>query len=229
MAIKSAFLGKKYQTNKDNISKTIKNISDIDFTFDHILFPNQIHSNKVLVIDSKEKIFEDDNRPQCDAIITNLKNVAIGVVTADCAPILLWDEKNNIIAAIHAGWRGALSKIIENTIMTMKKIGAENIKAEIGPMIQQDSYEVSQDLLDKFCHDDSQNNKFFIKSKIVDKFQFNLNGFIKNSLIESGLNDIKNSKLDTFTEEEKYYSYRRYIKRNKLEEYGRNISIICIN
>ena len=165
----------------------------------------------------------------CDAIITDLKNVAIGVVTADCAPILLWDEKNNIIAAIHAGWRGALSKIIENTIMTMKKIGAENIKAEIGPMIQQDSYEVSQDLLDKFCHDDSQNNKFFIKSKIVDKFQFNLNGFIKNSLIESGLNDIKNSKLDTFTEEEKYYSYRRYIKRNKLEEYGRNISIICIN
>ncbi len=229
MTIKYHFFGKNCKIDNQLLDRSDleNNLRNLDFKFDDTLFVKQIHSNKAIAIDDETKKFNKNNRLEADAIITNQKNIAIGIVTADCAPILLFDKKNNIIAAIHAGWRGALSGIIENSVKSMIDLGAKNISCEIGPMIQQNSYEVSQDLVSEFTTKDSKNNKFFAKSSKKDKFQFNLNGFIEECLNKLPIDNIENNKIDTLSDEKNYHSYRRSTLQNQ-DNYGRNLSIICI-
>lgn len=200
-----------------------------------LIFPNQIHSNKFLVINSKKQLDNLDlgsDFLKVDALITNLENVAISVITADCLPILLYDIKENIIAAIHAGWRGAKSGIIENVIFGMQQMGSnsQNIKAIIGPAIRQKSYEVSQEFYDDFVSQDQSNSLLFIKSSKINHFMFDLPSYAIRKLQHQNIGDIVDCEIDTYSNEQNFYSYRRSFHQNNSipqKNCGRNISIIC--
>lgn len=191
------------------------------------LFVNQIHGSEVVVVDKSEKIYGDQDLPKADAIVTNLPNISIGIITADCSPILFFDEEKNIIAAAHAGWRGAKSGVIAETIAEMKKLGAKNIKAMIGPMIQQKSYQISQEFLDDFLSEDMTNKEFFVNGLSPNKYQFDLPAYVEKKLRESGVLEIKNLGVDTYENEKDFFSFRRSTHLGE-KDCGRNVSVIAI-
>ena len=229
MTIKYHFFGKEIQISRqlDNRESLNKNLLQQGFTTNHTLLLNQIHSDKVCVVDHKNKIHANQNLPKADAIVTNQPNINIGIVTADCAPILLYCAKTNIIAATHAGWRGAKSGIIENTISQMQQLGAITINAIIGPMIQQPSYEVSKDFYDSFLEESPTNIRFFTPGKSPNKFQFDLNIYVEQKLKSANISTITNPQTDTYQNSQQYFSYRRSTHQNQ-PDCGRNISIITI-
>ena len=162
-----------------------------------------------------------------DALITNKTGVALAILTADCAPILIYDPINNLISAIHAGWKGAYKKIISNTFKKLKKKGSriENLIVVVGPCIGKNNYEVKKDFLKKFINQDRLNKKFFIYKN--NKIFFSLNDYIRNDLIKIGVKNIEIIKKDTYISSNDFFSARRSA-RNKLNDYGRNISVIMI-
>ena len=197
------------------ISKTAKNI----------FLLHQIHSNKFVFIDKKNTF---KSKPKADAIITNQKNFPIGVLTADCVPILICDEKKNFIAAIHAGWKGAYKDIISKVINFMIKKGSDpaNITAAIGPAISVTNYEVKEDFKKKFIKKDKKNNKFFKRK--YKKLYFNLSNYVKSCLLKNKIKNIETINIDTFNINNNFFSARRALKL-KHDDYGRNISIIMLN
>ena len=191
-----------------------------------IIFLHQTHSNKFYFIDKKfksKKIKFDG-----DAIITNKKNTPIGVLTADCAPVLIYDKNKNMIAAIHAGWKGAYNGIIKNVSEFMLKKGCSpsTMTAVIGPCISIKNYEVKQDLKNKFLKKDKNNNIFF--KKIKNKTYFSLNKYVYSQLKKLNIKNIEIIKKDTFDVKNNLFSARRAINCNE-NNFGRNISIIMIN
>lgn len=217
--IDRALLNREYATWK---------LENKGFDHEYLLFVNQIHSNEVMVIDEKEKIYGTQNLPKADAIVTNLRNVALAVFTADCAPILLFDEEKKVIAAAHAGWRGAKSGVIKNAISEMKKLGAQNIKVVIGPMIQQESYEISQEFFDEFLTEKTGNQKFFMEGVKDGHYLFNLPAYVIEKLHEEKISEILNLETDTYQNELEFFSFRRSSHRQE-KDCGRNISVIVIN
>ena len=215
--------------SKDDPSNVKKNlnivIKKINKTAKNIILLNQIHSNKFIYIDKKRKF---KSKPKADAIITNQKNLPIGVLTADCVPILICDKRKNFIAAIHAGWKGAYKDIIDKVINFMIKKGSEptNITAAIGPAISVTNYEVKEDFRRKFIKKDKKNNKFFkIKYK---KLYFDLPNYVKSCLLKNKIKNIETINIDTFNINNNFFSARRSLKLNH-DDYGRNISIIMLN
>jgi YfiH family protein len=196
-------------------------------TAEHILFLKQIHGAEVVTVDAKEKIYGEELLPRADALITNLKNVAIAVVTADCGPLLFFDKEKKIIAAAHAGWRGARLGVIGSTMAAMKKLGAENIQVVIGPMIQQKSYEVSQEFFDEFLGENKDNEEFFINGAGPGKYWFDLPGYIEKKLRAAGVEKIRNVKRDTYSNEGEFFSFRRSTHRGD-KGCGHNISVIVV-
>ncbi len=208
--------------------------------FSHINFVNQIHSAEVLVIDDAKKIHGKQNLPKADAIVTNLPSLVIAIVTADCSPILLYENNAKIIAAVHSGWRGARSDIILNAIIAMEKLGADrsSIVANIGPMIHQKSYEVGQEFYDEFLAAEKSNAQFFQQTQAVEglvrKYLFNLPSYVEQKLQQAGVKNIQNCNIDTY-ENHDYASYRRATHQGNITQqgsmgpYGRNISAIVIN
>lgn len=229
MTIKYHFFGREIKIDREMSDRKVLNegLKKGGFGDNRSLFLNQIHSNKICVIDSPEKIHGDQNLPKVDAIVTNQTNINIGVVTADCAPILFFCKKSNIIAAAHAGWKGAKAQIIKNTINAMKDLGATNIEAVIGPMIQQESYEVSKEFYEDFLKEDKGNQLFFALGKEENKFQFDLNEYVKDRINEMKIGNIQNLKTDTYVNEDKYFSYRRSTHKNE-SDCGRNVSVISL-
>ncbi len=230
MAIRCSFFGKnclidRALKDRENLMKMLENRG---YKAKNVLLLNQIHSNEVVVVDEIKKIYGDQELPKADAIVTNLKNVVIGVVTADCSPILFYDEKQGIIAAVHAGWKGAKNGVIFSAIEAMKKLGAKNIKAKIGPMIQQESYQVSKEFYDEFLLEDLNNKDFFIEGAESEKYNFDLPSYIEKKIKSEGDIEIDNPRTDTYKNEENFFSFRR---SNHLGESdcGRNISIIMIS
>lgn len=230
MGIKSYFFGKNCL-----IDRTLANRDDLDLALKqqnifvtNTLLLNQVHGAEVVIIDRPEKIYGNQNLPKADAIVTNLPNIAIGLFTADCAPILFCDEDKNIIAAAHAGWPGAKLGVIQSAVDAMKKLGAENIKAQIGPMIEQSSYEISQEFFDEFLAEDPKNKIFFINGVKPGKYLFDLPGYVEKKLREAGIKKIENLKIDTYKNEKDFFSFRRSTHQNQ-KDCGRNISIITIN
>ena len=183
---------------------------------------HQLHSNKVYFVNklSKKKLFGD-------GLITKSKGLAIGILTADCAPILFFDPKKNIIGAAHAGWKGAHKKIGIKIINYFKKKGSKlnDIFAVIGPCISQNNYEIKNDFKAKFLKQKQENTKHF--KKFGNKIYFDLKGYIFKQLKNTGINNIEIIKKDTFNPRNKFFSARRSLK-NKINDYGRNISIIMI-
>ena len=162
-----------------------------------------------------------------DAIVTNIKNLPIGVLTADCAPILILDYKKKIIAAVHAGWKGAYKNIVIKVLKKFINMGSkkENIITAIGPSISQKSYEVGKEFKDKFLKKNKK-NAFFFKIK-KNRIQFDLAKFINNQLISFGISKIDVIRKDTFDKKNNFFSARRSLKRNE-PDYGRNISVIML-
>ena len=206
---------KNLQVVKKKIKKNSKNI----------FLLNQMHSNKFVYIDEKSKF---KSKPKADAIITNQKNIPIGVLTADCVPILICDARKNLVAAIHAGWKGAYKDIISKVINFMIKKGSDprNITAAIGPAISIKNYEVKEDFKRKFIKRSKKNNKFF-KTKYK-KLYFNLPNYVKSCLIKNQIKKIESINIDTFDVNNNFFSARRALTLNH-DDYGRNISIIMLN
>lgn len=180
---------------------------------------HQTHSNHVHLYNG------EDHVAQADAIITDQPNIALSVVTADCSPILMVDQEAHIIAAVHAGWKGAKSGIIENAIDKMCSLGANvtNIHASIGPSIAQCSYEVGPEF-----YSEINNETYFIKSPNEDHYLFDLEKYVHDRLSANGIVNIDPLGIDTYHKTNDFFSYRR---KTHLEEndYGRQISIILQN
>jgi len=212
--------------NKTNIKKNLqivrKKISD---KAKNIILLHQVHSNKFIFIDKK---YSNKNKPKADAVITNQRNLPIAVLTADCVPILVFDNQRKMIAAIHAGWKGAFKGIISKVIKFMIKRGSKtkNIIAVIGPSISVKNYEVQKDFYKKFTRKDKTSHKFFKMSK--EKLYFNLSSYVKSLILKSGVKKIEKIDVDTFDAKNKFFSARRSKSLNHAD-YGRNISIIMLN
>ena len=207
---------------KKNVIKNLKIVSKKIGIKKKIILLHQLHSDKIFFINkiSKKKLLGD-------GLITNNKNIAIGILTADCAPILFYDPKKNIIGVAHAGWKGAYKKIGKKMISKFKKRGSKvnNILAVIGPCISQRNYEVKNDFKTKFLKQSPQNVKHF--KLIKNKIYFDLNGYVFNQLIKTGIKNVEIIKKDTFNPKNNFFSARRSFKK-KNNDYGRNISIIMI-
>ncbi len=217
--------GKGSKDNKANVKKNLKFVSKkIKVKLDNLKLMHQTHSNKVIVISKNNK---NSKNFYSDALITNIKGYALGVVTADCVPIILCDSKNQLIGCIHAGWKGALSGIIENTIKKFKKLNSKNkILASVGPCIGQKSYEVDMNFYRKFIVKSKKNEIYFLKKNNAKKL-FNLRKYVNDKLLKFNVK-VDNVKHDTFKEKDKFFSYRRSQKL-KEKDYGRCISVISLS
>ncbi len=189
-----------------------------------IFLPKQFHSNKFYYLNHNSKL----NRVKCDAVITDKKKIPIGVLTADCAPLILYDPINEIISVVHAGWRGAFKGIIKKVISFFVKKGTKtkDLIVVIGPCISQQNYEVRENLLRKFLKKDKKNRVFFKFTR--DKILFDLRNYIINEVKKFGVRNIEIINKDTFSGINSYFSARRSLKK-KENDYGRNISLIMIN
>ncbi len=215
--------GKGSKDSKKIINKNINYVSKkIGVKSFNLVLMHQTHSNRVLEIKKKNykrKIFSD-------AMITKNKGVALGVLTADCVPILLFDKKSKIIGCIHAGWKGALSGIIKNTIKKIKIIGGSNkIFAAVGPCIGKSNYEVDKNFYKKFTAKSKKNKKYF-KKKNNTKDLFDLRKFVTDKLLEFKVK-VDQVNMDTFRDNSNFFSYRRSTKLRQ-KDYGRCISVIKI-
>ncbi len=222
---KSLNCGEGSQDNEKDINKNLAYVSQkMGVSLTKLKLMNQTHSNKVVVINKKNAHLK---KFDCDAMVTNIKGLALGVLTADCVPIILFCSVTNTIACIHAGWKGSLSGIIENTLSNFKDINSKNkIIAAVGPCISIENYEVDKYFKDQFIKKSKKNDNFF-KPKNNDKFLFNLRGYVNHVLDSNGVEIVDNLNLDTFNDSENFYSYRRS-QINKEEDYGRCISVITL-
>ena len=216
--------GKGSKDNKKNIFKNLSFVSKkIKIDQNKLSLMYQTHSNKVIVINKKNKNFKKFNS---DALITKMKDVALGVVTADCVPIILYDIKNQIIGCIHAGWRGASSGIIENTIKQFRRLNPKNrIFAGVGPCIGKKSYEVDINFYKKFISKSKKNTVYFSK-KNNEKKLFDLRKYINDKLIKLNVK-VDHVNRDTFREKSSFFSYRRSQKLQE-KDYGRCITVISL-
>ncbi len=209
--------------NKANILKNLSIVSrKIKIKKKNLVFLNQIHSSKFFILKklTKKKLIGD-------GLITARNKIGLCILTADCAPILIYDKKKNIICAAHAGWRGAFKKIIIKILKRLIKLGSKknDLIVAIGPCISQKNYEVGREFKYNFILKNHKNKKFF-KSRNK-RIYFNLPGFIENQLIEYGIKKIDIIKKDTFYKKNNFFSSRRAIKNNE-NDYGRNLSVIMI-
>ena len=222
---KSLNCGPGSNDKKENIKKNLDLVSKkMNIKKENLILMHQTHSNKVVVIDKEN---QKNKKIIADALITKLEGCGIGVLTADCVPIILYDKINKIIGCIHAGWRGIISGIIENTLNNFKEINNNNkIIAAVGPCIGSKSYEVSEEFYKNLLSDSEMNEKFFLK-KTNNKFLFDIRGYANKKLSNCGVFDIENINIDTFKDADNFFSYRRSKKLGE-PDYGRCISIISL-
>jgi hypothetical protein len=185
----------------------------------------QIHSPDAVVASAP---WQDGSRPRADAIVTRTEGLAICVTAADCGPILFVDPNARVIGAAHAGWKGALSGILEATVEAMEKLGAERsgMVAAIGPLIRQHSYEVGREFVERFTEADAENAVFFVPSAREGHAMFDLAGFIRMRLENAGVLMIDDIGVDTYSDE-RFYSYRRSVHR-KEPDYGRHVHALVL-
>jgi YfiH family protein len=191
----------------------------------HLLSVHQIHSPDAVVATGP---WDGPVRPKADAIVTRNEGLAIGVTTADCGPILFVDPKARVIGAAHAGWKGALTGVLESTIDAMEKLGADRsgMVAAIGPLIRQPSYEVGHEFVERFIEADAENALFFLPGERNGHSMFDLAGFIRMRLENAGVLMIDDLGIDTYADE-RFYSYRRSVHR-KEPDYGRLVHAIAL-
>ena len=192
---------------------------------EHLISVHQIHSPDAVIATGP---WRGGARPKADAIVTRKYNIAISITTADCGPILFVDANARVIGAAHAGWKGALTGVLEKTIAAMESLGAERggIIAAIGPLIRQQSYEVGGEFVDRFVEADPGNAAFFVPSQRERHAMFDLAGFIRKRLENAGVLMIDDLGVDTYSDE-RCFSYRRSVHR-KEADYGRHVHAIAL-
>ena len=213
--------------SKKNVLINLKIVcKKINCSSKNLILLNQIHSSKFYFINKNYKFKK--KKLNGDALITNVKKIALGVVVADCVPVLIYDKNLKIISAIHAGWKGVYKEIIKKVVKFFIKKGSntKNLVAVIGPSISEKSYEVQKDFKGKFLKKDKQ-SKFFFKIR-KNKTYFGLNKYVYYHLKKLGIKNLEIIKKNTFDSKNNFFSARRSIQ-NKENDYGRNISVIMIN
>lgn len=186
---------------------------------------HQVHSAEALVA---LRPWPQEERPLADAMVTDTPNLLLGILTADCAPVLFADHRAAVVGAAHAGWRGALAGVTDATISAMERLGArrENIHAAVGPCIAQPSYEVDEGFRARFVEHDPDNARFFIAAPPA-KPRFDLEGYVVHRLIAAGIDEVEALNLDTYADPDRFFSYRRATHRGE-SDYGRQLSAIGI-
>ncbi len=216
--------GRGSKDSKKNIVKNMNYVASKMLTkINNLVIMYQTHSNKVLEI----KKINLRKRIYSDAIITKTPGIVLGVMTADCVPILIYNKTEKMVGCIHAGWKGAFSGIIKNTVFKIKKSNSKSkLYASVGPCIGKMNYEVDFKFFKKFTTKSKKNKKYFTKKNKKKKF-FNLRKFVADQLLDLNVT-IDHVKYDTFKEKNNFFSYRRS-KILKQKDYGRCISVIRLN
>ncbi len=187
--------------------------------------PQQAHSVKAAIVTAA---WQPGEAPEADAVVTNVRGLALSVLTADCAPVLLADPEAGVVAAAHAGWKGAKAGIVESAIEAMERLGARaaQIEAAIGPAISQAAYEVSPEFKAAFLADGQANERYFAQAEGRRPY-FNLAGYVKDRLLSRGVTNIQDIGACTYENESILFSYRRSVHRFE-PDYGRQISAILL-
>jgi YfiH family protein len=212
---------------KDNLAENRNRIAaHLNVNTTHLITVHQHHSSDVY---NAEKPWRPENAPKADAIVTRKEKLATAVLTADCTPVLFADPENKVIGCAHAGWKGTLAGILENTIIHMEKLGASRnaIIAAIGPTISQTAYEVSDDFRQIFLKQNKDWDRFFIPGEREHHFMFDLPGFVTWRLQQAGITNIENTNLCTYSNDDLFFSYRRSVHRQE-NDYGRQLSAIVL-
>jgi hypothetical protein len=178
---------------------------------------HQTHSN-ICITNPSERV-------EGDAIVTNQRGLVIGILTADCLPLILEDKQAGVVGAAHAGWKGAHAGIVESTVAAMQKLGAKNISAAIGHCLLEKSFEVQQDFIDIFLAQSPENAKFF--RPLGNQTHFNNVAYVTEKLRAAGVENIDIIAQDTLSQPDKFFSYR-FARKNNQPDYGRQISAICL-
>jgi len=201
-------------------------IKQLGFPDAVLVTAQQVHSANVCVV---EKPWDSDGAPKVDGLVTRHEGIALGILTADCVPILFADANAGVIGAAHAGWRGAKDGVIEATVQAMITQGAmaENISAAIGPCIRQESYEVGPEFLDAFLVDDASDIRFFVTLEGSDRAHFDLPGYVQKRLNACGVCHVDDINADTCADEARFFSYRRSVLNGETD-FGRGISVIML-
>lgn len=185
----------------------------------------QFHSADVVTVTTP---YSDTDRPRADALVTDRPDIALGIVTADCAPVLLADPQAGVIGAAHAGWKGALGGVTDNTLAAMEALGADRgrIVAAIGPCIARASYEVDEAFRARFAAEAQESDRFFADGKPGHAW-FDLEAYVAHRLAAAGIARVEALGEDTYGQSDRFYSYRRATHRGE-PDYGRQISLIAI-
>lgn len=186
----------------------------------------QVHSPDVVTVTEP---FPHSAAPKADALVTDRPGIALGILTADCVPVLFVDPVARVIGAAHAGWKGAVTGVLEATVEAMVALGADRprILAGIGPHIGWDSYEVGPEFRERFVATDPSHDVLFRPSDRADHWMFNIGGYVLGRLQATGLGQVETTGLDTLAREDLFFSYRRACLRRE-PDYGRGLSAICL-
>ena len=212
--------------SKDQEENVKKNLDIVSKKFnikkDSLALMQQTHSNKVEIIVKRNNL----ERIKCDAMLTKDNEIALPVLTADCLPILIYEKRKEIIGCIHAGWKGAVNGIIENTLKKLEEMNGsiKQLVVSLGPCISQKNYEVKNDFYSEFIKKSKNNDSFFFKNE-KKTFNFDLRGFVIKKFKDLGVLEIDNVAIDSFASENEYFSHRRAKKLGQ-DDYGRCISVI---
>ena len=198
--------------------------SELGIDPSHLVSAHQVHSEDVMIVDAP---FVE--RPKVDGLVTKKHGIALGILTADCGPVLFADQKAGVVGACHAGWKGALSGVTDNTIEAMESLGAsrKNIVAVLGPTISQKAYEVGPEFPNPFLQQNKAHKKYFTSSLKNDHYMFDLPAYLIDRLKAFGVVSAVDLGLCTYGDSERFFSYRRATHAQE-KDYGRLISTIAL-
>lgn len=212
----------------DDIALVTKNranvADDLGVAHSHLVSAYQVHGNDVLIVDAPLS-----ERPKVDGLVTKTRGLALGILTADCGPILFADEKAGVVGACHSGWKGALAGVTDSTVEAMESLGAkrENILAVLGPTISQRAYEVGPEFPKAFLQQDERHKNHFKSSVKSDHYMFDLPAYLVSRMKAFGIGEVNDTALCTYSDAQRFFSYRR-TTHNKEADYGRLISAIAL-
>lgn len=213
-------------SNDDIHANRARAMAALDLEPEYLVTVHQVHSPNVVRVDEP---WTHAEAPKADATVTTKRGVALGILTADCAPVLFADAEAGVVGAAHAGWKGALGGVCDAVVDMMTEEGAraERIVAAVGPCIAQASYEVGAEFRTSFLEAAGGNIRFFADGAEPDKYRFDLGGYLYDRLSGLGLASVEVMGLDTYAEPDRFFSYRRSTHRNE-PDYGRMLSAIVL-
>ena len=210
--------------DRDAIAENRRRVVDAVLPGATLVSPHQVHSPDVVSVTAP---FADDARPPADALVTATPGLLLGIVTADCVPVLFADREAGVVGAAHAGWKGAIAGVTDRTLDAMAALGArrDRIGCAIGPCIARASYEVDQGFVDRFLADDPENERFFAEGTRPGHAQFDIEAYVAARLAAAGVTRIEMLGQDSYAQPDLFFSYRRSCHKGE-PGYGRQISVI---